>query len=652
MAAKGQLRIRIVGDDSDMGSFLKGATGKIAAAGAAIGTAFSVGLAKTLNVQAANDKLAAQLGLSAEESKRIGGVAGKLYADAYGDSIESVNTAVGAVVSSIDGMRTASSDAVQAMTAKVLDLSAAFEVDTARAAQVAGQMITSGLAKDGAHALDLLVASMQNVPAAVREDLIDAIDEYAPFMASIGVKGERAMALLVGAAQKGAFGLDKTGDALKEFTVRSTDMSAKTKDAYKALGLDTEKMTKALLASGDQGAEAFEKIVKGLQGMKDPAAQSAAALALFGTPLEDLNVSEIPTFLDSLTSARGKLGDTAGAAERMGDTLNDNAKTTMTTWMRKAEMAFVNLLGGKVIPAIEKAVGWLKDKFGPQLDAIGRVLDEILIPAVIALGVATLAAGIKMAVGWIIGLGPIAWIIAAVVGLTVLIVSNWDFISSWLSFKWEEIKSTARSAWEHIKSSIVDPIVKAAQWVSDRVSAIRQWFAELPGKIGEALSTVWNIITWPFREAIDFVTGLWDGLVRRVRGAVDDVKNALSTIKIGFEAGAKNLPIIGGFFRAEGGPVSAGRPYVVGERGPEWFIPGVSGMVLSNADVQSLMDQADSDARAMLGGASAAGATRSAGGGTIHITLDFDGADADLKRLFRRAVKVEGRGSAERFFAS
>nr|BDD45718.1 hypothetical protein 22 [bacterium] len=36
------------------------------------------------------------------------------------------------------------------------------------------------------------------------------------------------------------------------------------------------------------------------------------------------------------------------------------------------------------------------------------------------------------------------------------------------------------------------------------------------------------------------------------------------------------------YFRAEGGPVSANRPYVVGERGPELFVPNSSGTVRSN----------------------------------------------------------------------
>jgi phage-related minor tail protein len=37
--------------------------------------------------------------------------------------------------------------------------------------------------------------------------------------------------------------------------------------------------------------------------------------------------------------------------------------------------------------------------------------------------------------------------------------------------------------------------------------------------------------------------------------------------------------------RAEGGPVDRGRAYLVGERGPELFVPGASGSIASNARV-------------------------------------------------------------------
>jgi hypothetical protein len=40
-----------------------------------------------------------------------------------------------------------------------------------------------------------------------------------------------------------------------------------------------------------------------------------------------------------------------------------------------------------------------------------------------------------------------------------------------------------------------------------------------------------------------------------------------------------------GIFRANGGPVSANSPYVVGERGPELFVPRASGSIVSNSNM-------------------------------------------------------------------
>ena len=52
-----------------------------------------------------------------------------------------------------------------------------------------------------------------------------------------------------------------------------------------------------------------------------------------------------------------------------------------------------------------------------------------------------------------------------------------------------------------------------------------------------------------------------------------------------FDAGAM-LPA----FRANGGPAAGGTPYLVGERGPELFVPGSNGGVMSNNDLRSAMN--------------------------------------------------------------
>jgi hypothetical protein len=50
-----------------------------------------------------------------------------------------------------------------------------------------------------------------------------------------------------------------------------------------------------------------------------------------------------------------------------------------------------------------------------------------------------------------------------------------------------------------------------------------------------------------------------------------------------FPAGTSSIPGL-----AEGGPVSADNPYVVGENGPELFLPGHSGAIVPNHDLKSM----------------------------------------------------------------
>ena len=72
-------------------------------------------------------------------------------------------------------------------------------------------------------------------------------------------------------------------------------------------------------------------------------------------------------------------------------------------------------------------------------------------------------------------------------------------------------------------------------------------------------------------------------LARKV--ITEPLGNAVSSALSGFSFDSMFSGIgswLGGLFRAEGGPVTAGQPYIVGERGPEWFVPDRGGTVLPN----------------------------------------------------------------------
>ena len=90
--------------------------------------------------------------------------------------------------------------------------------------------------------------------------------------------------------------------------------------------------------------------------------------------------------------------------------------------------------------------------------------------------------------------------------------------------------------------------------------------------------------------AIDIGDGI-KGLIRGtqtlndvLRNVVDKLADAALNMAIFGNVGGGSVTggLLGSIFKAEGGPVKRGGSYVVGERGPELFTPGVSGMITPN----------------------------------------------------------------------
>ncbi len=340
----------------------------MAAAGVGIAGALTYGLTQAMDREAAGGKLVAQLGLSPAQQERLGRVAGNLYANAYGESFSDVTTAVAAVRGTLDDL--GSSKGIRRASADALNLAATFEYDVGRSVQIAGQLINTGLVKNSRQAFDLITAGSQQVPAAVREDLLDAADEYGQFFATLGYDGKEAFRVLVEASEDGMYGIDKAGDALKEFTIRSTDMSTLSRDAYKLLGLDARDMADQILAGGDDAQRATQKIIDALLSLESPSTRANAAIALFGTPLEDLNVREIPAFLRSLQDTKGGMDDVRGAAKDMDKALGDTAATDFTKLKRGLEKDLVEFMAKDVIP-------FLRDDFVPTVESVGDAFDSV-----------------------------------------------------------------------------------------------------------------------------------------------------------------------------------------------------------------------------------------------------------------------------------
>lgn len=500
------------------------------AAGAATAGIIATAVTGAQEAEKSQAKIAGSLGLTATESARLGTLAGKVYANNYGDSLEAVQDTIANVVSGISGMRNSSNKDVESMTSNVLSFASAFDMDASEAVQQVNQLMSSKLAKDGPQALDLLTAAMQRVPKAVRGDLMDAVNEYSPFMHQLGLSGAQSMQLLVDSTGKGMFGLDKTGDALKEFTIRSTDMSKTSVSAYKSLGLNAHDMAGRILHGGKSAAGGFDQIIDRLLAMKDPVKRSNTAIALFGTQMEDLGVGEVPKFLSGLKGVGKGMESTAGSASKLSATTGGGASNAAAMFSRKWEMVTQSLVTG-VLPVITKVFTFLAEHEDVmKLLAIGVGVAAVAFTAV---SVAMWAA----AAAEVVALGPILLIVAGVALLVagiVLLVTHWKQVCSFL-----------QSVWAGVCKWFADTLTSIGQWWSDTwdgmirnltrfLAGIGRFFGSLPGKI---LGWLAGAGTWLLEAGSDLLSGLLEGAKKGLI-AVGRWELGIATKVIGWLAGA------------------------------------------------------------------------------------------------------------------
>lgn len=245
-------------------------------AGAAIGAAFMSAFTEGMNREALGDKMAAQLGQAEPDAARFGAIAGRVYANNFGASMEEVSAAVVSVTKNLAGLN-ASGAEIQALTQSALGLSAAFDQDVNEVVRATSQLLNNGLAPDAQSALDIMAVGFAG-SANRADDFLDTINEYSPVFAQLGLDGGQAVGLINQALLAGAPNADFFADALKEMTIilqampNASDVFARA-EANKAAAVES---ANARVASALQGVQAAQK---GLASAQKAAGDAAAGVA-------------------------------------------------------------------------------------------------------------------------------------------------------------------------------------------------------------------------------------------------------------------------------------------------------------------------------------------------------------------------------------
>ncbi|MDJ0462009.1 phage tail tape measure protein [Streptomyces sp. H27-C3] len=241
----------------------------------------------------------------------------------------------------------------------------------------------------------------------------------------------------------------------------------------------------------------------------------------------------------------------------------------------------------------------------------------IMVATWVLMGTQAMLHAARMAAAWLLAMGPIPLIIAAIVGLALLIWANWDNIQKWTGEAFEWVWNKVKAVFEWLKNLFLnftgpgllikhwDTIkVKTAEafmWVRDKakagLDAVVGFFRDLPGRVlafvgsvGNAARNVGGALISKLGEGLSklssFGQNIGAAVGRGIKASINSLVDLLNWAipdrigigPVGVDIPANPIPKI----RAMGGPASGLTR--VGERGPEWLnLPGGSHVVPNHA---------------------------------------------------------------------
>ena len=547
--------------------------------GGALAAGIGAGLAGALQVDAAKAKLAAQLGGDAKYAADMGRIAGNVYGRGFGQSLEEINESLRGVLGSGLISDDATDAEIEALVVKAQSLADVFGQDVTQTARAAGQMIRTGLAKDAGEAFDIITRGFQQTGDQAG-DLLDTFSEYSTQFRKLGLDGVTATGLLSQGLKAGARDLDIVADAFKEFSIRAVDGSTATSEGFKALGLDAGAMAAQIGKGGEGAKKGLDTVLDKLREIEDPVKRSQVAVQLFGTQAEDLGDALFA--LDPSKAAKG-LGDVAGAADKLGQTVEQSASQKFEAFKRKAQEAFVQKLG-EAIPYIESTFSWLQKNSGwVEPLAIGLGLLAVAIGGIVL--ATKIWTAVQTALNVVMAMNPLGLFIIGigliVAGILLLWNNSSQFRDFWIG-AWDKIKAAAAFVWNWVESNwplllaiLTGPIglavlaivknwdkIKAGatavkNWIVDKFSQLVSWLTGLPGRISSSLSSMWDGLKSGFKAAINWVIGKWNNLSFGIPGF------SIAGMSVpGVNIGTPDIPYL-----AKGGIVTRPTMAMVGEGG-------------------------------------------------------------------------------------
>jgi len=623
MANVGELVVQVTSDDSGLQSGVSSSKSSLlslgnvaAAAGVAIVGAFAA-------VGKASLKLGMEFDKTMSAVSAITGAVGDDFDELRENAKLLGETTAFSASEAAEGMKFLgmagfeTSEIIAAMPG-LLDLAAASGTDLARTADIVSDSMTAfGLsAEETSHFADVLAIASSKANTNV-EMLGESFKFVAPIAGSFGFTVEETTAALAVMANSG-IKASQAGTTLRGAMIRMADGTGAAGKMMHKLGIT--------MADSEGNMRPLENIIHQLRNsFKDltEEQQAQAASALFGKNA----ISGMLAVINDSENEFGKLvvqmEDAEGAAGEMADTMLDNLGGQLT--ILKSGLEGIGLAVSDVItPAFRVFTSFIQDNlptikeitvgaFQAIIDFGGMVANvlgvlynwfkEFILPVMqdfsnfIMENMPAIQAVTQQALSVIVEWATIVWTFFKE-HLVPIIMEIWNVAKA----VFPSVKELAVSAFELIK------VVAEAAWV-----VFKDFLVPVFNEIGKVANVVFPVIAKVVGDAFKTVIDISNSLIKVVTAVIETISKALKAVKEfvgaskGTGGGGLSKSESKGFYstkggvtsytdrstgktspaklsgaRANGGPVTSGQSFLVGERGPEIFTPNSSGMITAN----------------------------------------------------------------------
>ena len=402
----------------------------------------------------------------------------------------------------------------------VTDAMTAFGMEAARAGEFA----------------DTLAAATSNANTNVAM-LGDSFKYVAPVAGALGYEAKDtaiALGLMANAGIKGS----ESGTALRTML---TNLAKPTKEMQKAM--DEYGIS---LTNTDGSMKSLDEVMLNLReslGGLTEAEQAAAAATIFGKEAMSGALAIVNASEEDFNKLSHAINNSAGAAQKMADEMQDNLKGRLTELKSALEGVALQLYDHlqpaleNLIEIVRKVVDWFAN-LSPEAQKVIVIIAGLAAaigPLLVVLGVLASSISSIIAIAPTLGAaftaltGPIGIAVAAVAGLIaigVALYKNWDEVKAFAEKTWNKIRDFFSTTLNNIKNTISTKFREMAQSVRDRMEEIQQ---KIRGTWNNVIGFLKGINL--FNVGRDIMKGLLDGISNMARAIYDKAREIANSVK-------------------------------------------------------------------------------------------------------------------------